>query len=66
MKKPNEDQIFIAIEWLRTNEGEDGEEVACKAVADYLEDMIIGRNLRRVSKDSGIPIKFIKQKLGIL
>lgn len=63
MGTPTRNQIDVAILWLRTNEGDNGESEACAAVADWLQDLERNKFLRRKAKEAGIPVAALRQRL---
>lgn len=65
MKKPTEDQLLIAAEWLRYNEGEDGESVACLEAADWIDSIVTEDAIRAAAKSSGIPAKDIRERMRL-
>ncbi len=44
--RPKRDDLLTAAEWLRCNDGRDGEGAACALVAEWLEEEITARNRR--------------------
>lgn len=63
---PTDAQFDIAAEWLRNNEGRDGEADACKTVAAWLDALVTGRRLRKVARDGGVPVRKLRRKLAEL
>lgn len=57
MKRPTIEQMEIAIEWLRCNEGVEYDESAhCFAVARWLEAQVENATLREVAKEGGVSL----------
>ena len=56
MKRPTVAQMETAIEWLRCNEGEGDESIACAAVALWLETQTENATLREVAKEGGVSV----------
>jgi hypothetical protein len=63
MKMPPLEQIGIALDWLRSNEGDNGESDACQAVADWLEHQETERQLRGAARSGGVPVAALRRKL---
>ena len=62
---PGTDQLGIAVEWLRNNEGDqNGEAEACKAVADWIESEEFERYLRYEARAHGLPVAAVRRKLA--
>jgi hypothetical protein len=47
---PTETQVGIALDWLRSNEGDNGEAEACRALADWAEEFFEDRWLRSAER----------------
>lgn len=43
MRKPTDDQLLLAADWLDYNEGDSGEAEGCHAVAEWLRARVYGR-----------------------
>lgn len=55
-KRPNPRALLTAVEWLKCNEGEDGEADDCKTVADWLHrTFYVEPRVRSLSNKSKIP-----------
>lgn len=61
---PQGDTLQTALQWLRLNEGRDGESDACKAVADWLEDFATDDMIRREARRAGIPVALVRKRLA--
>ncbi len=64
MKRPTQEQIYLAAEWLRINEGEEGEAEACEAVADWLEEQSEAQMIREIAREQGVPVATIRKRLS--
>jgi predicted outer membrane lipoprotein len=63
MRRPTEQQIDIARNWLEHNEAGDHEEEACKAVALWLEHLQQEQMLREEARRVGMPVSQLKRAL---
>ena len=63
MKMPPDDQIDFAIEWLRCNEGKDGEASACFAVANWLVEEKHERMLRQEARAGGVSVARLRARI---
>jgi hypothetical protein len=65
---PPDDQIDIAIEWLRNYESNepttDPAFLACGAVADALDAEMSDRLIRREARKAGLPVAAVRRKLA--
>lgn len=61
IKRPTDEQIAVAIEWLNVNEGDQGEMESCLAVAAWLEEDAKDRMLKQESRRRGVPIKVARE-----
>lgn len=66
MKCPTQEQMDTAIMWLRSNEGVDGESERCEAVAAWLDDMMLQKQLREAARSGGVPVAALRRKLRSL
>lgn len=64
VKLPPDEQLDVAAQWLRLNEGELGEAEACKAVADYLDWKARETDLRAHAREAGVPVALLRRKLA--
>lgn len=64
MKHPTDEQIRMAAEWLRINEGEEGEAQACHAVADWIEHEADERVLRSEARKAGVTVARLRRMLA--
>lgn len=53
MRMPTQEQINVAIMWLQSNEGEDGELSDCNAVAQWLQHQAHNAMLREEARAGG-------------
>lgn len=49
-KRLPEEDFRLAVAWLRSNEGPDGEAESCARVADWIESMLSERAFRSTTK----------------
>lgn len=64
MKTPTAEQMTAAAEWLRINEGEEGEAEACEAVADWLDQQAEAKTLRLIAREHGVPVAAVRKRLS--
>ena len=50
------EDLATAVDWLRCNEGADGEAMACMKVADFLQAEIDRRDVRSIARETGLPM----------
>ncbi len=62
MKRPNDDDLLCAADWLDYNDGE--ESAKCKRVADWLRATVEGNALRAMSRQAGIPVSLVRKRLA--
>ena len=62
--RPTCEQMHLAAEWLRINEGEEGEAEACEAVADWLEEQSEAQMLREIAREQGVPVATVRKRLS--
>lgn len=55
MKRPTEEQIDIAREWLRSNEGDGEEGEACRAVEAWLTHLKTEHTVGMIARSAGVP-----------
>lgn len=60
---PTDEQFQYATEWLRYNEGAQGEEQACLAVADWLEAFRFDAYLKVQANHAKIPVAALRRRL---
>lgn len=63
-KLPTDQQVGVAVMWLRLNEGKDGETEACHAVADWIEHEAFEAMLRSEARSAGVPVARLRRKLA--
>jgi hypothetical protein len=66
MRKPSDEQFATAIAWLTTNDGEEGEAEACRAVAEWLRDQQHETFLRSEARKARVPVAALRRKLSEL
>lgn len=64
MTRPDLDSFSQAAEWLRANEGPNGEAEACAAVADWLEDYARKAMQREIAREVGAPVAKVRAALN--
>lgn len=64
--KPTPDQIAVACEWLRFNEGDGDEGPSCHAVADWLEHVAQQDFLRSEARKAGVPVGALRKRLAAI
>jgi hypothetical protein len=64
MIHPDKEQVDIALDWLRSNEGDNGEAEACRALADWAEQYFQDRWLRIEARYHGVPVAALLRKLA--
>jgi hypothetical protein len=63
MKMPETKALDIAISWLRSNEGIEGESDACELVAAWIEHEERERYIRRAAREGRCPVARLRRKL---
>lgn len=63
MKRPSEDDMDVAAQWLRINEGELGEMESCQRVAEWLELQIKASEFRSFCKAARVSVKKARKYL---
>ncbi len=61
-KKPTQAQFEVAALWLENNEGEEAGD--CKAVADWIKQLIDNDNIRLVAREGGVPVASLRRKIA--
>lgn len=64
VKMPPQDQIDIAVLWLQSNEGVDGECEACQAVAAWVDHLAREAFLRKAAREGGVTVARLRRKLA--
>ena len=64
MARPTQDQMDTAAEWLRINEGDEGEAEACEAVADWLEQQAEAQMMREMAREQGVRVSDLRARLS--
>lgn len=60
---PTDQQFETAIMWLQGNEGDEGEAVACRAVADWIERWRNEDMLRKAARAGGVSVRNLRERL---
>lgn len=63
MSRPTDQQFETALLWLRGNEGDAYESAACASVARWIEQELRDRELKRVAREAGVPIRHARRML---
>ncbi len=61
IKRPSSEQIAIASDWLSCNEGDAGEALACRVVAEWILAMDEDHQLRLRARQAGVTIARLRQ-----
>ena len=61
--KPTDTEINIAIMWLESNEGDNGEAEACKAVAEWIAHEQRERVVAKIARRAGVTKARARRKL---
>lgn len=64
MKRPTQEQIDTAILWLQTNDGRDGESVACNTVAQWLDHLMREAAVKSLARKVGVTPARMRRKLA--
>lgn len=64
LKMPGNEKLNIAIDWLRSNEGTNGEADACVTVANWIEHEERERYLRHTARVAGVSIARLRRKIA--
>jgi hypothetical protein len=59
-KMPKPEDLDVAAQWLRVNEGENGEAESCRRVARWLEKLVRDADERRVAKEGGVSVRTLR------
>lgn len=60
---PTQEQIEVAADWLRYNEGEGHEGAACRAVADWIEALALDHRLKSLARENQIPVAVFRRRV---
>lgn len=63
-RRPSDDALRTAAEWLDVNEGDEGEGDDCRAVADWLRRQIEEARVRKIARETGFPVKVVRKLLA--
>jgi hypothetical protein len=64
MKRPCLEDIQLAAEWLRCNEGDDGESEACSRVATWLDNYALDQEVRAAARQAGCTVAYFKKHMA--
>lgn len=64
VRMPPQSQTDIAVQWLLSNEGRDGEAEACKAVAEWIDHLQSEAYLRKTARAAGVTVARLRRKLA--
>ncbi len=62
-KVPTDQQFETAVMWLQGNEGDEGEGIACRAVADWIERWRTDDMLRKAARKGGVSVSKLRERL---
>jgi ornithine carbamoyltransferase len=70
-RKPSNEDLLTAAEWLDVNEGDSGEKEACHATAEWLRDLVekLDRQaaetnaVKKIAKEAGVPLAKAREAL---
>lgn len=66
IRMPSTDELNVAIAWLRSNEGDNGESERCLRVANWIEAIELERYLRLSARNAGVTISALRKRLESL
>lgn len=61
MKRPSNDELYLAAMWLDSNEGYTGEREACARVALWLEEYAAAAEERAAARKVGVSIAHLRR-----
>jgi hypothetical protein len=64
VKRPTDEQFYIAKAWLEVNEGEGYEQEACVAVADWIAHKRQQRIIRQEARKLGVPMSRVRKQIA--
>lgn len=64
MKRPSLADMSLAAEWLRANEGEDGESDSCLRIATWLDDQVQQAQIREAAHAAGFKVGDVRRVLA--
>lgn len=64
MKRPDPEDLKLAAEWLRANEGEDGESETCSRVATWLDNYAMDSQVRSAARKVGCTVKYFRKYMA--
>lgn len=65
MKRPAIEDLSMAAEWLRCNEGADGESESCSRVATWLDIYARESAERRAARKVGCTVKYFRKYMSL-
>lgn len=63
VRKPSGEEMYVAAQWLRVNEGDKGESDACHKVADWLDYMDWKNDVRAIARAAKVPVAVVHERL---
>ncbi len=63
IKRPSREQIATASEWLSCNEGDGGEALACRAVAEWILAIDDDHQLRQKARQAGVTVTRLRRAI---
>lgn len=64
MKRPSLEDMSLAAEWLRANEGDSGESDSCMRVATWLDDQVQQAQVREAAHSAGFKVGDVRRVLA--
>lgn len=64
MKRPTVEDMELAAEWLRSNEGDNGESETCSRVATWLDAYALEMQIRAAARKVGCTVKYFKKHMA--
>lgn len=64
MRRPTTEQLDTAIAWLRSNEGDEGEQERCSIVADWIEHLERNAEIEQIARKNGVSVRDLKKRLA--
>ena len=60
MRRPSNEDLLTAAEWLDVNEGEEGEKEACHATANWIRNLVDqndkDRIIKQIAQEAGVSV----------
>lgn len=64
MNRPYVEDLDLAAEWLRCNEGTDGESEACSRVATWLNKCAAESEMRSAARAAGCTVRYFRKHMA--